>query len=532
MKKNIILALSACALVMLAGCAVMSDLAKELGFVPTTRSEIRVVGVPDDQWAKQNDLSADELSTFQDLRRAWIPLVIKHYSSLPPCTIRSFQEFCLTTNRLAVPDTVSGPAYYIELPEDAVEKVVARSHPFHSGTAICLLAEEGLYFSQRKQDLEKDNQIPVYFVYYTALGLRSDEIVEQIETASNLGSGYWGGNGLENKTPWDIPQLKKVAHNRTVKDRLANLESLRETPDFSFEDFKELYELTTNRDDRAGLLGETLVWLGMHQRLSSSSVQTNFTAQDLMFFLEALEPYRWQLKGNTDAEKHLASVTLMAAEKGSAEAQFLYGKALIAGEGVKKDKDAALLWFQKAADQGYEKATRELPAVSEEAATALMKKAEALKGETLSFKGFYLGMPKKDAWDVFHYYKGRPDYSGLKIQTDDAGNVTRFVFEREALDLIFKTKGVRFESVATQFSNAYKLRLAQGQEEVRVALEFAGVQQHWQSSGKGFRITFYDKATVFNEELLMAAAISNPDIITGHNTWESMVLEKIQVASF
>ena len=42
-----------------------------------------------------------------------------------------------------------------------------------------------------------------------------------------------------------------------------------------------------------------------------------------------------------------------AAEQGIAEAQFQLGNCYFNGEGVREDKTEALKWFRKAAEQGY-----------------------------------------------------------------------------------------------------------------------------------------------------------------------------------
>ncbi len=520
----------------------MTDLAKELGLAPVNRSKIEVVGTPDDKWAQENKLSAQELITYQELKTAWIPLLIKHYKPYISGTsydVSSYQEFCLTTNRLAVPEANSSlTAYYIEFPAEALTNVIARSTPFDSNHAICFLTRDGFYFSKRKQELEKDNQVPIYFVHYTALGSKSVGILEEIGKAASFDPS-WGLDSSDRETqergqiPWDIRKVKKVAHERALQQRIAELQSLRKSSDFTFAHFRELYELSRQTGFSDTLLGQTLAYMGELKKLSSASAQTDFAADDLMFLIEKLKGYEHQLLQDESAKNLLSKVYLMAAEKGAAEAQYLYGKALLQGMGVKKDKEAALIWFKKAADQGHEIAARELPAVTEAEASTLMKKADTMKEETLSFKGFYLGMSEKDAWSVFHYHIGKPDDSGLSIQLDADGKVKRFSFTRTALDLIFKTKNVPFEGLVDQFAAAYKLRLDPGQAEVKVALEFVGIQQYWQCvAKKGFIITFYAKTNAFDAERLVAAGIANPDLITGQNPWESMVLEKTQVASF
>ncbi|MDE4699657.1 tetratricopeptide repeat protein, partial [Klebsiella pneumoniae] len=45
-----------------------------------------------------------------------------------------------------------------------------------------------------------------------------------------------------------------------------------------------------------------------------------------------------------------------AADQGDATAQFFLGFAYATGEGVRQDKQTAVEWYRKAADQGYAKA--------------------------------------------------------------------------------------------------------------------------------------------------------------------------------
>ena len=54
-----------------------------------------------------------------------------------------------------------------------------------------------------------------------------------------------------------------------------------------------------------------------------------------------------------------------SAEEGQAEAQYFLGLIYFIGKGVDRDKQEALKWFRKAAEQGHAKAKEDLSILSQ-----------------------------------------------------------------------------------------------------------------------------------------------------------------------
>ncbi len=546
------LSIIGCCLVVLSGCSAISDLAKEMGLAPFTRSEIQIVGVPDSEWAEQNGLSAEELVVYKGLRKAWLPALIKGKSS--------FNDFSLSKDRVAVVDASysSTTSYYIALPSNAVERIIGRSTPFNDANALCLLTQDGFYFSEAKKELEKDDETLIQFIYYTALAKDStEELVEQINKTGAFNAVPYSMEDSDaeyREVPWDVQHVKNVNQTRSALNRISELQALRETPEFTFADVKELLGLLEQhgtRGDKDTFIGQTTALLGFSQKICESSSQTNYSGDDLMFFLEKLDNYSWQFKGEQQAEMARANVELMAAKKGVAEAQYRYGRSLQSGTGVKRDKEEALDWFAKAAAQGHQKAISQLPAVSEADAVALIEKSEKHKGDTLVFKGFYLGMQIDDARMLLNYYFGKPTYnitldeSGKKVvlnpngivrvQADDNGNVVELNLNRTLLDMMFGTNGTPLKDFLQTFIGAYDIS-SLDHESVDLSafsadygnVSFASQPKWFHSSRKGFLLAFYGKPEVFNKDVYTAVAFSGQD--AGQKEVGSMHLKKINAA--
>lgn len=113
---------------------------------------------------------------------------------------------------------------------------------------------------------------------------------------------------------------------------------------------------------------------------------------------------------------------LRAAEQGDVIGQYWMGLFYKFGEGyVDKDIDEALKWFKMSADQGHAEAVKEVKELTPEktvdfALDETKAKAEKLKGETLVFKGFYLGMPIADAQGLINHYMGLKQVTATPIE--------------------------------------------------------------------------------------------------------------------
>lgn len=117
----------------------------------------------------------------------------------------------------------------------------------------------------------------------------------------------------------------------------------------------------------------------------------------------------------------------LAAEQGDANAQVIMGVFYKVGEGhIDKDLDEALKWFKLSADQGNVEALKQVEELTPEKTIHFSfeetkGKSEKQKGQTLVFKGFYLGMPIMDAQGLVNYYMGLKQVSATPIKDKNNG---------------------------------------------------------------------------------------------------------------
>ena len=115
-----------------------------------------------------------------------------------------------------------------------------------------------------------------------------------------------------------------------------------------------------------------------------------------------------------------------SAEQGNADAQYNMGIFYQYGEGfVEKNIDEACRWFKMAAERGHEDAKKRLAQLAPEekisfAFDETKLKADQFKGQTLVFKGFYLGMPISDALGLLNHYMGLQQVIATPIEDDSA----------------------------------------------------------------------------------------------------------------
>ncbi len=164
-----------------------------------------------------------------------------------------------------------------------------------------------------------------------------------------------------------------------------------------------------------------------------------------------------------------------AAERGHRQAQYDLGRCYYSGDGVEKDLKEAAAWYQKAAERGHRQAKEDVAelakelgieveelswllaeknTVNDDNVMEIKKKSEAMKKDTLVFKGMHLGMSVEDARYVIQSFGGSVTSEMLDTKS---GKVNAFKFKRIVIDRMFKTEGVSSEAFCKSLLSAYPI---------------------------------------------------------------------------
>lgn len=166
-----------------------------------------------------------------------------------------------------------------------------------------------------------------------------------------------------------------------------------------------------------------------------------------------------------------------AAEQGDVNAQYLLAMCYDEGKGVEKYPEMAARWYRKAMEQGHSNAKENLTRLArkngiaidcllrrmellDEVATngqekeILLQKASKMKYRTFVFKGLYLGMDMKSAYQLLHEHLGLFEFNAVDVSN---GRVKEFIFNREIIDKIFKTSGMLGANFCKSICSAYPI---------------------------------------------------------------------------
>ena len=260
----------------------------------------------------------------------------------------------------------------------------------------------------------------------------------------------------------------------------------------------------------------------------------------------------------------------LAAEQGDIHSQFALGMRYARGQGVPNDDDEALKWVSLAAANGIEEAKKAEVQLSERIITkkhadtpkrasvvpiqarepktestrvipfdseATRSKAAKMKGRTLVFKGFYLGMPSEDALGLLNHYLQLPQVSNEPVppstninpftredkgpyfivktpkealvarvdfpdqpfaRLDSSGKVIEFNVSKRNADELFGSKDLPFEEFIQTFCDSYDVpELTFGSEDLTDFGGTIGYQVcHAHRSDSGYEVKFFGEKTL------------------------------------
>lgn len=119
---------------------------------------------------------------------------------------------------------------------------------------------------------------------------------------------------------------------------------------------------------------------------------------------------------------------------------------------------------------------------------ALVKKAAQFKGSTLVFKGFYLGMPKEDAYAICDIYK----FTRKAAVCSPDGKLIELSLNSEQIMQLFSMKEINPSDFVNRFAREYKTpspEFLPGDAEVNAGE--IGSKNRWKiADGKSYEVIF------------------------------------------
>jgi hypothetical protein len=168
-----------------------------------TLTNIQYIGVSDEIWVKQNNLTKEEADALKELKTPWLEQAIDNgisyegESAYFTSTVKLRSCSGLATNKIAVLDSqYGGTAYFIELPESMMPSIIAMSTPLDDRGKGFILTTDGYFICP------SNRATAVKFIYYSAS--TADEVCK-------ASGGHWRTDKNSDSFPWYKGNLVKIA---------------------------------------------------------------------------------------------------------------------------------------------------------------------------------------------------------------------------------------------------------------------------------------------------------------------------------